>query len=120
MLDTQPFSAVSASIDGNNSAGLTRQINAVQMQLLDSAAAKTDALAAARHIDLDALRPPTNRLARVPWREPGRLPCVTRQPPVRARAPRENCLMQRHPGGGPARWTIRSVAGGWVRLGEVP
>lgn len=55
MLDTRQFSAVSVRIDGINPADLTRQINAIQMQLLDLAKAKTEALAAARHIDLQAL-----------------------------------------------------------------
>ena len=40
---------------GINPADLTRQINAIQMQLLDLAKAKTEALAAARHIDLASI-----------------------------------------------------------------
>jgi hypothetical protein len=64
VLDTQQFSAVSARIDGINPADLTRQINAIQMQLLDLAKAKTETLAAARHIDLAALQPSINRLAK--------------------------------------------------------
>jgi len=55
---------MAARIDGINPADLTRQINAIQMQLLDLAKAKTDALAAARHIDLEALQPSINRLAK--------------------------------------------------------
>jgi len=62
--DTQQLSAMAARIDGINPADLTRQINAIQMQLLDLAKAKTDALAAARHIDLEALQPSINRLAK--------------------------------------------------------
>ncbi|WP_345601982.1 hypothetical protein [Tomitella cavernea] len=42
---------------------MTRQINAIQMQLLDLARDKTEALAAARHMDLEALQPSINRLA---------------------------------------------------------
>lgn len=63
VLDTQQLSVVSARIEQINPAELTRQINAIQMQLLDLAQAKTDALAAARHVDLEALQPSINRLA---------------------------------------------------------
>lgn len=64
VLDTQQLSAVAARIEGINPADLTRQINAIQMQLLDLAKAKTETLAAARHIDLEALQPSINRLAK--------------------------------------------------------
>ena len=64
VLDTQHLSTVAARIEGINPADLTRQINAVQLQLLDLAQAKTEALAAARHIDLEALQPSINRLAK--------------------------------------------------------
>lgn len=64
ILDAQQLSAVAARIDGINPADLTRQINAIQMQLLDLAKAKTETLAAARHIDLQALQPSINRLAK--------------------------------------------------------
>jgi hypothetical protein len=64
VLDTQQLSNVAARIEGINPADLTRQINAIQMQLLDLAKAKTEALAAARHIDLEALQPSINRLAK--------------------------------------------------------
>lgn len=64
ILDTRQLSTIAARIEGVNSADLTRQINALQMKLLDHAKAKTDALAAARHIDLEALRPSINRLAK--------------------------------------------------------
>ena len=63
VLDAQQLSAVAARIEGINPADLTRQINAIQMRLLDLAKAKTEALAAARHIDLEALQPSINRLA---------------------------------------------------------
>jgi len=63
-LDEQQLAAVAARIDGTNPADLTRQINAIQMQLLDLAKTKTEALAAARHIDLQALRPSIDRLAK--------------------------------------------------------
>ncbi|MFV4397291.1 hypothetical protein ACNJRK_20660, partial [Mycobacterium tuberculosis] len=51
-------------IEGFNPADLTRQINAIQMQLLDLAKTKTEALATARHIDLQSLQPSINRLAK--------------------------------------------------------
>jgi len=43
---------------------LTRQINAIQMQLLDLAKTTTEALAAAHRMDLQALQPSINRLAK--------------------------------------------------------
>ena len=64
VIDAQQLSAVAARIEGINPADLTRQINAIQMQLLDLAKAKTEALAAARHIDLEALQPSINRLTK--------------------------------------------------------
>ena len=64
VLDTQQLSNVAARIEGINPADLTRQINTIQMQLLDLAKTKTEALAAARHIDLEALQPSINRLAK--------------------------------------------------------
>ena len=64
VLDTQHLSTVAARVDGINPADLTRQINTIQMQLLDLARTKTEALAAARHIDLQALQPSISRLAK--------------------------------------------------------
>jgi hypothetical protein len=64
VLDAQRLSAVAARVDAINPADLTRQINAIQMQLLDLAKAKTEALAAARHVDLAALQPSIDRLAK--------------------------------------------------------
>ncbi len=54
-LDAQHLSVMAARVDGINPADLTRQINAIQMQLLDLAKAKTEALAAARHVDLASI-----------------------------------------------------------------
>jgi len=54
VLDTQQLSNVAARIEGINPADLTRQINTIQMQLLDLAKAKTEALAVACHLDLQA------------------------------------------------------------------
>jgi hypothetical protein len=64
IIDAQQLSNIAARIDGINPADLTREINAIQMQLLDLAKAKTEALAAARHIDLAALQPSINRLTK--------------------------------------------------------
>ncbi|CNL87828.1 Conserved protein of uncharacterised function%2C possible transposase remnant [Mycobacterium tuberculosis] len=64
VLDAQQLSTVAARIEGFNPADLTRQINAIQMQLLDLAKTKTEALATARHIDLQSLQPSINRLAK--------------------------------------------------------
>jgi hypothetical protein len=64
VIDNQHLSRVSTRVEGINPADPTRRINAIQMQLLDLAQAKTEALAAARHIDLEALQPSINRLAR--------------------------------------------------------
>ncbi|MDP4014147.1 MAG: transposase family protein [Candidatus Nanopelagicales bacterium] len=64
VLDEQRLATVAARIEGINPADLTRQINAIQMRLLDLAKVKTEALAAARHIDLEALQPSINRLAK--------------------------------------------------------
>lgn len=64
VLEAKHLSAIAERIDGINPADLTRQINAIQMQLLDLAKTKTEALAAARHLDLQALQPSINRLAK--------------------------------------------------------
>lgn len=62
VLEGQQLDAVAARVEGINPADLTRQINAIQMQLLDLAKDKTETLAAARHVDLEALQPSINRL----------------------------------------------------------
>jgi hypothetical protein len=64
VLDDQQLTAVAGRITDVNPADLTRQINAIQMQLLDLAQPKTEALAAARHIDVEALQPSIDRLAK--------------------------------------------------------
>ncbi|GBE68227.1 hypothetical protein MFM001_46890 [Mycobacterium sp. MFM001] len=64
IIDAQQISNITARVEGINPADLTRQINTIQMRLLDMAKAKTEALAAARHIDLQALQPSINRLAK--------------------------------------------------------
>ena len=66
-----------------NPADLTRQINTIQMLLLDLAKAKT--LAAARHIDLEALQPSINRIGQGEVvQAPTRSLCVRHQPLLRA------------------------------------
>lgn len=64
VIDTQQLSVVAARVEGINPAELTRQITGIQMQLLDLSKAKTETLAAARHLDLQALQPSINRLAK--------------------------------------------------------
>jgi hypothetical protein len=64
VLDAQRLSVVAARVDGINPADLTRQINVIQMQLLDLTKAKTQVLAAARHVDLAALQLSIDRLAK--------------------------------------------------------
>lgn len=56
------LAALATRIEGVNPADLTRQITAIQTRLLDLAQAKTEALAATRHLDLEALQPSINRL----------------------------------------------------------
>ncbi|CKP27300.1 Uncharacterised protein [Mycobacterium tuberculosis] len=55
---------MAARIEGFNPADLTRQINAIQMQLLALAKTKTEPLPPPRHIDLQSLQPSINRLAK--------------------------------------------------------
>lgn len=64
ILTPQQLSLVAARIDGVNPADLTRQITTIQMQLLDLTQAKTEALAATRHLDLAALQPSIDRLTK--------------------------------------------------------
>jgi hypothetical protein len=51
-----------ARVQGVNPADLTRQINQIQTQLTTTARAKTEALTAAKPLDLKALQPSINRL----------------------------------------------------------
>ena len=64
ILNDEQLTAVAARIKGINPADLTRQINTIQIHLIDLAKAKTETLAAARHIDLEALQPSIHRLAK--------------------------------------------------------
>ncbi|MGI8947434.1 MAG: hypothetical protein ACR2FV_05550, partial [Ornithinimicrobium sp.] len=49
-------------VEGINPADLTRQITVLQMKLMDLAQAKTQALTAARGLDMKSLNPSINRL----------------------------------------------------------
>ena len=62
ILNEQQIATATQRIQGINPADLTRQINAIQMRLLDLAQDKTNALAAARGLDLEALQPSIDRL----------------------------------------------------------
>lgn len=65
--------AIAARVEAINPADLTRQINTIQMKLLDLAQDKTETLAAARPLDLEAIQPSihrigTNQVAHAPTR----------------------------------------------------
>lgn len=62
ILTADQLAATAARIAGVNPADLTRQITTIQMQLLDLAQDKTEALIAAKHLDLEQLQPSINRL----------------------------------------------------------
>jgi hypothetical protein len=64
ILDEQRLSTTATRIEGINPADLTRRINAIQMELTDLAKVKTQALAAARHTNVEALQPSINRLTK--------------------------------------------------------
>lgn len=64
MIDERQRSDFAERLAGVSPADLTRRINAIPMELLALAKAKADGLAAARHIDLKALPPSINRLAK--------------------------------------------------------
>lgn len=62
LLNTEQTATIEARIAGVNPADLTRQINHIQNQLIESAKAKTETLAARRHLDLATLGPSIRRL----------------------------------------------------------
>lgn len=64
ILTDQQRAEQATRIDGINPADLTRDITTIQTQLLDLARAKTQALAASQHVDLEHLQPSINRLAK--------------------------------------------------------
>lgn len=63
ILTASQIAAGHARTDGINPADLTRQITKIQTQLTQIARAKTQALAAGKPLDLQALEPSINRLA---------------------------------------------------------
>jgi len=62
ILTEDRITEVQARIHGTNPADLTRQINQIQAQLIAAARAKTEAIAAAKPLDLESLQPSINRL----------------------------------------------------------
>jgi len=62
LLDDEQTLAVQARIAGVNPADLTRQINAIQLRLIELSRDKTDAMTASRHLDMASLEPSIRRL----------------------------------------------------------
>jgi hypothetical protein len=62
LLADQQIAAISSRIEGVSPADLTRQINHIQQQLTELAKAKTQAMSAARHLDMATLEPSIHRL----------------------------------------------------------
>lgn len=62
LLTDDRVKAIGARVDGVNPADLTRQINQIQMQLIELSKSKTEAMAASRHLDMASLKPSMNRL----------------------------------------------------------
>ncbi len=62
ILDEDQLATAARRVEGINPADLTRQITVLQMKLMDLAQAKTQALTAARGLDMTSLNPSINRL----------------------------------------------------------
>lgn len=62
LLTDDQVTAISERVDGVNPADLTRQINQIQMRLIELSKSKTEAKAASRHLDMASLKPSMNRL----------------------------------------------------------
>lgn len=62
LLTDDQVTAFSERVDGVNPADLTRQINQIQMRLIELSKSKTEAMAASRHLDMASLKPSMNRL----------------------------------------------------------
>ncbi|MGO1612483.1 MULTISPECIES: integrase catalytic domain-containing protein [Brevibacterium] len=62
LLTDDQVTAISRRVDGVNPADLTRQINQIQMRLIELSKSKTEAMAASRHLDMASLKPSMNRL----------------------------------------------------------
>lgn len=62
ILSAEQATALATRIDGINPADLTRQINRIQLRLIDLSQHKTEALAASRGLDMTSLQPSIRRL----------------------------------------------------------
>lgn len=62
LLTDEQARVVQARIDGVNPADLTRRINQIQLRLTELSQAKTEAMAASRHLDMASLEPSIHRL----------------------------------------------------------
>lgn len=62
VLDDEQVARVQARVAGVNPADLTRRINQIQLRLIELSQAKTEALAASRHLDMASLEPSIRRL----------------------------------------------------------
>jgi hypothetical protein len=61
---------VQARITGINPADLTRQINQIQLQLIELSRDKTEAMTASRNLDMTSLEPSIRRLQTTNDRKP--------------------------------------------------
>lgn len=62
LLNEEQTQTVQARIAGVNPANLTRQINAIQLRLIDLSRDKTEAMTASRHLNMASLEPSIRRL----------------------------------------------------------
>ena len=62
LLAEDKAAAIRARVDGVNPADLTRQINQLQLRLIELSRGKTAAMAASRHLDMASLEPSIHRL----------------------------------------------------------
>lgn len=62
LLTSEQSAVVAARVAGINPADLTRQINQIQLRLIELAKGKTEALATSRGLDLESLEPSIRRL----------------------------------------------------------
>lgn len=62
MLTDEQIRAADARVVGVNPADLTRQINQIQLRLIELSRAKTEALTTARGLDMASLEPSIHRL----------------------------------------------------------
>lgn len=62
ILTDEQTTSVAARIEGVNPADLTRQINKIQLRLIELSQHKTKAMAASRGLDMTSLKPSIRRL----------------------------------------------------------